>query len=87
MSKRRLPNKDVVFETLKEELMEQGILISGDIEKFKVELHRSFKQFLGKREYKDKYLFEFVFIAVDDLLEEDIPSQVSDNAPQSKAAK
>jgi hypothetical protein len=87
MLKRKLPTKDEVFAALKEELDEYGVIIAGNISAFKVELHKSFKKFLGKQPYKDKHLYEFVFMAVDDLLEEELPSQVSDCAPEARATK
>lgn len=87
MPNKKLPSRDQVFDAFAEELEEQGAALSGDIKKFKITLHNSFKKFLGKREYKEKYLFEFVFITVDSILEENIPSQVSDCAVPARAAE
>lgn len=87
MPKKKIPTKDEVFEVFVDELKDYGIGLNGDIEGFKTQLHKSFKKFLGKDEYKDKYLFEFIFLAVDDILDNDLPSQVSDNAPMGQAAE
>lgn len=86
MLKRKLPNKHEVFAALVEELTEYGVAVSGNIDGFKTELHKSFKKFLGKQEYKDKYLYEFIFMVADDLLEDELPSQVSDCVPEGQPA-
>jgi hypothetical protein len=87
MSRKKLPTRNEVFKVFEEELEEQGAALSGDVGKFKIVLHNSFKKFLGEKEYKEKYLFEFVFIAVGNLLEDEVPSQVSDRAIPAHAAE
>jgi hypothetical protein len=87
MPKKKLPSRNEVFDAFTEELEEQGAALSGDTKKFKITLHNSFKRFLGNREYKDKYLFEFIFITVDNIIEENTPSQVSDCAIPARAAE
>jgi hypothetical protein len=87
MPKVPIPNKDELFNALVDELSLSEIHLTGNIEGFKATLHESFLEYLGRKVYKDKYLYEFIFLAIDSLLLEDIPSQVSDNAPKAEAAK
>lgn len=87
MPSKKIPTRNEVFQAFEEELEEQGLALEGDVRKLKIVLHNSFKKFLAGREYKEKHLFEFVFIAVGNLVEDEVPSQVSDRAIPAHAAE
>lgn len=81
-----VPNKKELLEFLVEELQERNITLTGNITGFGNNLHKSFKKFIKGKEYKDKLFYEFVFITIDTLLTVNLPSHVTDNSVEPRAA-
>ena len=81
-----VPNKKELLEFLVEELHEKNITLSGNLTGFSNNLHKSFKRFIKGKEYKDKLFYEFVFITIDTLLSSDLPSHITDNSVEPRAA-
>lgn len=86
MKKTKIPTEKELIELLVEELKEYEIGLSGEVELFSKNLYKSFKRFIRGIEYKDKLMYEFVFLTVDTLLYDTLPSQRTDSSTCQKAA-
>ena len=87
MVKNVIPNRNEVLSALQKGLAKEGILLTGELHSFKINLHNSFKRYLGSREYKAGHLKSFVRIAVRELLIDDgLPRQITDCSVASQVA-
>lgn len=86
MKKTKIPTEKQLVDLLVDELSEYEIGLSGEIEVFSKNLYKSFKRYIRGMEYKDKLLYEFVFLTVDTLLYDTIPSQRTDSSTAQVAA-
>lgn len=86
MKKTKIPTEKQLVELLVDELKEYEIGLAGELEVFSKNLYKSFKRYIRGMEYKDKLLYEFVFLTVDTLLYDTIPSQRTDSSTAQVAA-
>lgn len=86
MKKTKIPTEKQLVELLVDELKEYEIGLAGELEVFSKNLYKSFKRYIRGIEYKDKLLYEFVFLTVDTLLYDTIPSQRTDSSTAQVAA-
>jgi hypothetical protein len=86
MKKTKIPTEKQLVELLVDELKEYEIGLAGELEVFSKNLYKSFKRYIRGIEYKDKLLYEFVFLTVDTLLYDTMPSQRTDSSTAQVAA-
>jgi hypothetical protein len=86
MKKTKIPTEKQLVELLVDELKEYEIGLAGELEVFSKNLYKSFKRYIRGMEYKDKLLYEFVFLTVDTLLYDTMPSQRTDSSTAQVAA-
>lgn len=86
MKKTKIPTEKQLVELLVDELKEYEIGLAGELEVFSKNLYKSFKRYIRGIEYKDKLLYEFVFLTVDTLLYDTMPSQRTDSSTAQAAA-
>lgn len=86
MKKSKIPTEKELMDLVVDELKDYEIGLSGEIESFSKSLYKSFKRYIKGIEYKDKLLYEFVFLTIDTLLYDSSPSQRTDNGIVQEAA-